>query len=229
MKARGVPPRHKHSYDHHDHLVRGLYVRVGAKTKTFMLTVRKGDQRRRVKLGTYPTFPYPRYERRPAISWPRRGSTSQPPAALTFADARDRFYQLHVPTMRPGSQQQARRLLDAHFSRLAKRRLPDLKTSELTTILDAIKAPVEKRNTFVWLQTFLNWSYRRGYLDQNPIARLRGMGRSTSRDRVLSDAELVSVWNAAPMSDYGALVRLLILTGQRKGQWLAFQPEFITG
>jgi len=217
-------------HDHHDSAVPGLYVRVGAKTKTFMLTVRKGDRRRRVKLGMYPDLSLSKArEKARDLLAEARVNKSEPPAALTFADARDRFYQIHLPTMRPGSRHQARRLLDSHFSSLAKRRLPDLKTSELTAILDAITAPAEKRNAFVWLRTFLNWSYRRGYLDQNPIARLRGMGRSTSRDRVLSDAELVSIWNAAPMSDYGALVRLLILTGQRKGQWLAFQPEFITG
>ena len=36
------------------------------------------------------------------------------------------------------------------------------------------------------------------------------------RDRVLSDAELVQLWNALPSSDYGAIVRLLILTGCRR-------------
>ena len=28
---------------------------------------------------------------------------------------------------------------------------------------------------------------------------------------------------------YGALIRLLILSAQRKGQWLAFDPNFIQG
>src|SRR5207248_1197134 len=139
---------------------------------------------------------------------------------------------LHLPTMRPGSQRQCRRILDTHFSRLKKRRLPELKTSELAAILDGITAHSEKRNGFVWLRTFLNWCYRRGYLDQNPISRLRGYGASRTRERVLSDAELVAVWRASFETinpDFGALLRVLILSGQRKGQWLAFEPNFIQG
>jgi integrase len=37
-----------------------------------------------------------------------------------------------------------------------------------------------------------------------------------SRDRVLADRELAIVWHALPDSDYGAIVKLLILTGQRR-------------
>jgi integrase len=37
-----------------------------------------------------------------------------------------------------------------------------------------------------------------------------------SRDRVLTDRELAVIWKALPESDYGAIVRLLILTGQRR-------------
>jgi integrase len=46
---------------------------------------------------------------------------------------------------------------------------------------------------------------------------------------VLSDDEVVKVWNASFDDDFGAFIRLLILSGQRKGQWYAFQPAFIHG
>ena len=45
-------------------------------------------------------------------------------------------------------------------------------------------------------------------------------------------AEIDQVWKATYQhhSDtYGALIRLLILSAQRKGQWLAFDPAFIQG
>ena len=109
---------------------------------------------------------------------------------------------------------------------------PDLKTSEIAAILDGISAPAEKRNAFVWLRTFLNWSYQRGHIDQNPMTRIKGMSASNQRDRVLTVAEIDQVWNATYQhhSDtYGALIRLLILSAQRKGEWLAFDPAFIQG
>ncbi|MGB6939628.1 MAG: integrase, partial [Xanthobacteraceae bacterium] len=41
---------------------------------------------------------------------------------------------------------------------------------------------------------------------------------SKARDRVLSDGELAEVWRSAPDDDYGRIVKLLILTGQRRGE-----------
>jgi len=37
-----------------------------------------------------------------------------------------------------------------------------------------------------------------------------------TRERVLADAELAAIWKALPANQYGAIVRLLILTGQRR-------------
>jgi integrase len=193
-----------------------------------MLTIRSGNRRARVKLGIYPALSLAKArEKAKDLLAEARVNKAAEPTALTFREALNRFYQLHVPTMRTGSQCQCTRILDTRFRSLDRRRLPELKTSELAAIIDGIASHAEKRNAFVWVRTFLNWSYRRGYLDQNPISRLRGYGASRQRERVLSDAELVSVWQCAPLTDYGALVRLLILTGQRKGQWLAFEHRFL--
>jgi integrase len=47
-----------------------------------------------------------------------------------------------------------------------------------------------------------------------------------SRDRVLADRELSIIWDALPDSDYGQIVKLLILTGQRREEIGALQwPE----
>jgi integrase len=37
-----------------------------------------------------------------------------------------------------------------------------------------------------------------------------------SRERILSDAELAAIWKAAPNNDYGRIVKLLMLTAQRR-------------
>jgi integrase len=39
-----------------------------------------------------------------------------------------------------------------------------------------------------------------------------------SRDRVLTDTELVAIWNACREDDYGHIVRLLMLSGQRRNE-----------
>jgi integrase len=63
----------------------------------------------------------------------------------------------------------------------------------------------------------------------SPISRLKAPRASKTREHVLSDEDLVKVWNASSEENLGAFVRILILTAQRKGQWYAFRPEFVHG
>jgi integrase len=42
------------------------------------------------------------------------------------------------------------------------------------------------------------------------------------RDRFLSDEEIRALWSACSgLGTYGALVKVLLLTGQRRAKWLA--------
>ena len=69
---------------------------------------------------------------------------------------------------------------------------------------------------------------KRGYIDTSPTDRMGAPQRLPSRDRVLTPAELVAIWNAAPDSDYGRIVKLCILSGQRRHQWAAACCEYLT-
>jgi integrase len=64
----------------------------------------------------------------------------------------------------------------------------------------------------------MNWAMRQGYdVAANPV-----MGTNKpvlrSRDRVLSNEELAAIWRACPQDDYGRIVRLLMLTAQRRDE-----------
>ena len=61
------------------------------------------------------------------------------------------------------------------------------------------------------------WSIERGLAELNPVI---GTPRreQQSRDRVLSDPEVKAVWMAAGDGDYGAIIRLLLLSGQRASE-----------
>ena len=54
----------------------------------------------------------------------------------------------------------------------------------------------------------------------NPFAALPVRKGIAKRERVLSDAEIAEIWHAASeaASPYGTIIRLLILTGQRRGE-----------
>jgi integrase len=64
------------------------------------------------------------------------------------------------------------------------------------------------------LSKFFAWAIGEGLIDVNPVS---GTNRNeeTTRDRVLSSHELRAIWLALPDNDYGSVVKLLMLTGQR--------------
>ena len=68
------------------------------------------------------------------------------------------------------------------------------------------------------LSSLLAWVVERGYRDVNPAIGIRRRVSTTSRERVLSEHELALVWNALPTGDYAAIVKLLMLTAQRRDE-----------
>lgn len=68
------------------------------------------------------------------------------------------------------------------------------------------------------LSTFFTWAMSEGLAEMNPVTASRTATVPTRRDRVLSDAEMTAVWCACRNDDFGRIVRLLILTGQRRNE-----------
>jgi integrase len=66
------------------------------------------------------------------------------------------------------------------------------------------------------ISALFTWAMQEGLCGANPVAGTRKPAEAKSRDRVLSDAELVAIWNACGDDDYGRIVRLLILLGARR-------------
>jgi integrase len=67
------------------------------------------------------------------------------------------------------------------------------------------------------LSAFYAWAIAEDLADENVVAGTR-KNKEKARSRVLSDAELVKIWQAAGDSTYGRIVRLLMLTGQRRDE-----------
>jgi integrase len=69
------------------------------------------------------------------------------------------------------------------------------------------------------LSAFFTWLIREGMADANPVVGTNDPARGVeARDRVLSDAELRIVWKASGEGHFGAIVRLLALTGCRRDE-----------
>jgi integrase len=109
-------------------------------------------------------------------------------------------------------------LLGLQLARIDRRTIA-IQLTAVTTESGAVSAN-RMRSSLV---AFFGWCVREGMLECNPAI---GTNRKAeqSRDRVLTDVELKTVWNATTGDDdYSAIVRLLTLTGQRANEIAALR------
>ena len=57
---------------------------------------------------------------------------------------------------------------------------------------------------------------REGLVEANPVIGTNKATENKARERTLSDNELRDIWAALPADDYGDIIKLLALTGQRR-------------
>ncbi len=67
------------------------------------------------------------------------------------------------------------------------------------------------------LSSFFNWTIAEGLRETNPVDKTN-KNEENSRERVLENDELRTIWHALPDNDYGKINKLLILTAQRRGE-----------
>jgi integrase len=63
-----------------------------------------------------------------------------------------------------------------------------------------------------------SWAMQMGLAEANPVVAAYKPKAPPSRDRVLSDGELSAIWNGLANDDYSVVVKLLILSGARRGE-----------
>jgi hypothetical protein len=102
-----------------------------------------------------------------------------------------------------------------HLSKITKADVHDL----LDSIVDR-GSPIQANRTLAALRRMCGWAVERGLLAASPCAGIKAPAAEKSRDRVLTDDELKAVWQASEAIGwpFGPLVRLLILTGQRRSE-----------
>jgi integrase len=100
------------------------------------------------------------------------------------------------------------------------RPINDISDRDVITLLDTVaeRAPVMARRVQSIVHRLCKWAVGKRIIMANPAAGLEKVGKMTSRDRVLTDTELTTVWAAAEQRGlpYGRAVQLLALTGARR-------------
>ena len=106
--------------------------------------------------------------------------------------------------------------------RIGSTSIYSLRRRDVVEMLDAIQdanGPVMADRVLAWVRKAFNWQATRDDTFVPPIVRGMARSKSTSRDRTLTDEEICAVWSALERArvpkPYPALVRVLLLTGQR--------------
>ena len=109
------------------------------------------------------------------------------------------------------------------LARWGDRKISSISRVDVIHLLDGLVDqgnPVSANRTLSALRKMFNWAEGRYGLSGNPCYKVERPSEETARDRVLSDDELAAVWKAANEHGgyFGAVIKLLILTGQRRNE-----------
>lgn len=216
---------------HPDGKIPGFGVRVTASgVKSFYLAYRHLGQSRRLNLGRYPatSLQKARGKAFAALSELEEGrdpSGDRGTKAEGFAAALDAFVTTHCQRHnRASTAAETERLLRVYFLLAWQRRsVESITKADVAAALE----PVMKRGSigaarhaFAALRKLFNWMVEQGMLETSPCAGMKAPGKAGSRDRVLTDDELKTIWASAFAIGYpfGPIVQLLMLTAQRRGE-----------
>jgi integrase len=121
--------------------------------------------------------------------------------------------------LRPRSYVEVERALETHAKRLHGLQMATIDRRTVAALLTEVASasgPTEANHVRASLSAFFAWAMRDGLVDANPVIGTNKAAEKGSRDRVLDEQELRSIWNALADDDYGVAVKLLALTGQRR-------------
>lgn len=202
-------------------------VRVGKTRKTWIVI--RGRERLRTRIGRYPAVSLASARKQALVLL---GSPLQPRVdAPKFLDAVEEFYAIHVATWKPSTQQEVRRVINRYFAKpLQHKRLNEITHHDIVKVTDQLakRAPGEAMHVFTYIRIFMRWCVPR-YIPHSPMEGLRAPSRYVPRKRVLTNPEVVAVWNAAETVGYpfGAAIKLSLLWGTRWGETISCRRAYI--
>jgi integrase len=232
-------PPVKGQKSYRDETVRGLVCRVSqGGAKTFILVV--GKERKFITIGRYPALSLVEARREAHRLIGEREPGKHRPVPLKMSDALDRFFTEKEAQCRPATLRLYRGIFNRDYKHLHGKPLDQIAAEDITRVTDSLlkrNLPSAANHTLVAAKVFLSWSARRAYITNSPIQYLTPPSKEISRERVLTDEELRSVWQAAETIGYpvGTIAQLLILTGARRTEigslqrgWIDFNKQVCT-
>jgi integrase len=203
----------------------GLALRIGhGGSKTFEQFFRVGGKLRRETIGRWPAISLAEAREawrktREALAKGEDPTRQAKAPAMLFEVVAEEWLRRDQSKNKASSQYQVSRSLEVDLLPAWRgRRVDELTKRDVNELLDSIAdrgAPIMARRVQAYVRRFFRWCIERDILKADPTAGMPRVGNGKSRERVLTDEELAKVWGAA-QGPYGAVVRMLALTGARR-------------
>lgn len=138
----------------------------------------------------------------------------------TFALLAQDYLALKKKELRPRSYVEIARHLEQYFSRLdgtPARSVSGKQIDDQLARIEEENGPIAANRARTTIVALFAWALRKGRVDKNPAIET-DKRKEIPRDRVLTGAELKAIWQACGDDDHGKIVKLLLLTGQRRDE-----------
>ena len=138
-----------------------------------------------------------------------------------FGATIDRYLDRKRAALKPVSFRETERYLRNHCAPLHRLRLDQIDRRKVATLLGEIETasgPASRNRTRSALSSLFSWCISEGLLDLNPVSGTAKATENGSRERVLSQDELRKLWRSLGDDPFSNVVRLLLLTGQRRNE-----------
>lgn len=206
---------------------RGLYIRCyPSGRRTWLYRSRKGGSWKTRNLGEWPAVSLAEARNKAATL-----SKHVLPESATFGALLDEWFQRRIEP-----RYKVTKNIEVYVSRgkseLGNVQLSSLNTKRLTDVLIkyADAAPVAANRCLSNWKLALRYAVERGYIERSPLenstAAVAG-GDEKTRDRVLTDDEIHTLWNDP--HDHAPLLKFLLLTGLRISETQSATHENING
>jgi integrase len=225
-------PTSRQFENHYDSQVPGLLLRVnaGGSKAWLALYYRKSTDAngKRVsiatthRLGRYPILKVKeaREAARKFLADPQKGLAQADDDS--FEAVAQNFIKRHVDHNGLRSKREIVRCLDRYIlPRWGQRKFTEITRKDVNDLLDVVvddHGPVQADAVLAHVSSICNWYQSRNDAYTSPIVRRmrRTKQSERARDRILGEDEIRAVWQAASANGiFGALVQILLLTGQR--------------
>jgi integrase len=219
--------------------LRGHYVRITPSGgKSFATVARANGKQVWTTIGAADamTIEDAREQAREILKRVRAGLPAVEVKGETFDVVTNNWLKRHAEAKGLRSLSKIKMLLDSHVRPAwGDREFVLLRRSDVAALLDEVEddhSPRQADAVLTLIRSIMNWFATRHDDYQPPI--VRGMRRqsphATARARVLSDEELRAIWTKAESAGaFGAVVRLCLLTAQRRAKVISMQWSEIEG